>query len=206
MPDKYSSFAALEKNEVGSFNIVVEPHDAHVAVVAPHAGGIEPGTSEVGRLIAQGAFPLYLFEGTKKAHNADLHITSARFDEPQCLALLKSVDAVVTIHGEGSKGKEAVFLGGLHEPLKRAIRKSLEADGFLVMHHSTLRGSEPANICNRGRSGHGVQLELSAGLRSTFFESLTPAGRRKGTERLALFCKCVRTALIDWQRTGTIAT
>jgi phage replication-related protein YjqB (UPF0714/DUF867 family) len=33
-------------------------------------------------------------------------------------------------------------------------------------------GEDPANICNRGRDGGGVQLEISRGLRRTMFAGL----------------------------------
>jgi phage replication-related protein YjqB (UPF0714/DUF867 family) len=53
-----------------------------VAVIAPHGGGIEPGTSELATAIAGDDFSLYLFEGLKSAGNGELHITSTNFDEP----------------------------------------------------------------------------------------------------------------------------
>jgi phage replication-related protein YjqB (UPF0714/DUF867 family) len=70
--------------------------------VAPHGGGIEPGTSELADAIAGSDLSFYTFEGLKSSGNTDLHITSTRFDEPMCLTLLASSSVVVTLHGEHS--------------------------------------------------------------------------------------------------------
>jgi Poly-gamma-glutamate hydrolase len=72
------------------------------ALVAPHGGGIEPGTSELADAIAGSDLSFYTFEGLKSSGNTDLHITSTRFDEPMCLTLLASSSVVVTLHGEHS--------------------------------------------------------------------------------------------------------
>lgn len=197
MPDKYLSFEALRKEEAaGSFNIVVRPAAGKLAVVAPHAGGIEPGTSEISCLIAGDELPLYLFEGTKSTANGDLHITSTRFDEPRCISMLSSIDAVLAIHGERTPDVETAFIGGLHEPLKAVLRQALASAGFSVEVHDHLQGKEQSNICNRGKSKQGVQLELSEGLRSTFFGNLkSRSGRKKPTDQLALFCASIRHGL-----------
>jgi phage replication-related protein YjqB (UPF0714/DUF867 family) len=199
MADKYLSFEALRKEEAaGSFNIEVLPAPGRLAVVAPHAGGIEPGTSEISRLIAGEELPLYLFEGTKSTGNRDLHITSTRFDEPRCMSMLTSIDVVLAMHGERTPNLEAVFIGGLHEPLKTALRTSLSRAGFDVRVHDHLQGKDEDNICNRGRLKQGVQLELTERLRATFFHDLKSRnGRRKHTERLISFCDSVRTGLAD---------
>ncbi|WP_126802254.1 poly-gamma-glutamate hydrolase family protein [Aliidiomarina minuta] len=44
--------------------------------------------------------------------------------------------------------------------------------------------------------GAGVQLELSRGLRSTFFESLNSAGRRRQTHVFHQFVDAVRQGLV----------
>ena len=198
MADKYSTFEALRNAEVaGAYRVEVWDVGARVAILAPHGGGIEPGTSEVCRGIARGDLSLYLFEGTKKQGNADLHITSTKFDEPHSALLLKAVEVAVAVHGEGGD-QEVVYLGGAHVKLGERLGAELDQLGFRVERHTSpwLQGTDPKNICNRCAGGRGVQLELSAGLRRTFFSSLSSAaGRAKGTERLALFCQGVRTAL-----------
>ena len=50
----------------------------------------------------------------KSSGNADLHITSTRFDEPMCLTVLSHSRIVVTLHDEHSEEDgEGVFVGGL---------------------------------------------------------------------------------------------
>jgi phage replication-related protein YjqB (UPF0714/DUF867 family) len=198
MADKYSTFDELKHTEqAGAYRVAVRDLGSRVAIVAPHGGGIEPGTSEVSRAIAQDDLSLYLFEGTKDQANSDLHITSTKFNEPECLQLLKGVEVAVTVHGEGGD-REVVYLGGRNGDLGERLRAELESHGFHVERHTSpwLQGADPDNICNRCASGMGVQLELSAGLRRTFFESLSSlAGRRHATGRLAQFAQAVRMAL-----------
>ena len=198
MSDKYSTFDELSRAEPrDAFRVVVRDCGSRVAIVAPHGGGIERGTSEVSRAIAQDDLSLYLFEGAKAQANRDLHITSTRFDEPRCLRLLNAVEVAVTVHGEGGE-LDVVYLGGRNQELGDRLRKELQAKGFRVDRHASpwLQGTNPANVCNRCASGLGIQLELSAGLRNTFFDSLTSsAGLARPTERLAQFCQAVRKVL-----------
>ena len=44
-----------------------------------------------------------------------------------------------------------------------------------------LDGKGAKNICNRGRGGAGVQLEITEGLRRTFFRQLSPRSERQHT-------------------------
>jgi phage replication-related protein YjqB (UPF0714/DUF867 family) len=72
---------------------------------------------------------------------------------------------VVTVHGYAASGPD-VLLGGLNEVLKREVANALAQTGLshLTEGHR-FPGTDPQNICNRGRSGAGLQLELSEGLR-----------------------------------------
>ena len=196
MSDRYSNFAALSAGErADAFSISLRDRGSRVAVAAPHGGGIEPGTSEIAVAIAGTDLSYYLFEGHKQQGNATLHITSSRFDEPQGLALLRRAGCVVTVHGEASR-TETVYLGGLNTSLTLALRAGLERHGYLLREHPSLHGRDERNICNVGLTGAGVQLELSAGLRRTFFESLSRAGRAKPTVRLVEFSAIVREAAL----------
>lgn len=197
MADKYSSFEELKSLEAdGAFSIVSRNTGSAIAVAAPHAGGIEPGTSEIALEIAGEDLSFYLFEGTKSKGNGDLHITSSRFDEPECIALLQSCEVVLTVHGEGSY-TQAIFLGGKHSALIEAIQQELESAKFVVRTHPSpeLQGKNQANICNIGKSAAGVQLEISRGLRQTFFESLGKEGRSQPSSQLAEFAVCIRQAI-----------
>jgi len=202
MTDKYATFDELKRSELAdAYRIDVHDLGSRVAIVAPHAGGIEPGTSEVSLGIAAGDISLYLFEGMKRKGNSDLHITSTNFDEPRCLQLVKTVEVAMTVHGEGSD-REAVYIGGRHLELRERVRAELAARGFRAERHESprLQGSALQNICNRCSSGLGVQLEISFGLRRTFFDSLSDArGRSAQTDEFARFNQGVRAALASMQ-------
>jgi len=195
MRDTYENFAELHAAEPAeAFSIAMCDRASQVAVAAPHGGGIEPGTSEIAVAIAGGDLSHYLFEGHKRQGNTSLHITSVNFDEPRGLALLRRAAYVLTVHGEASE-TETVYLGGLSGSLKNALRTALEASGYVVRENANLQGLDQRNICNVGLMGAGVQLELSAGLRRSFFESLSRAGRQKATSRLGEFSALIRRAV-----------
>jgi phage replication-related protein YjqB (UPF0714/DUF867 family) len=88
-------------------------------------------------------------------------------------------------------------LGGRDKELGVQLKAALEQCGYAVKSHENpdLHGLAAANICNRGRYGAGVQLELSSGLRQTFFQSLTDKGRKKPTDELVRFAAAVREGL-----------
>jgi phage replication-related protein YjqB (UPF0714/DUF867 family) len=178
--DKYASFAELAAYETEGldYRVIARPvPGARVAIVAPHGGGIERGTSELARVIAGEDFHLYLFEGLKPRGNfKSLHITSRRFDEPRCADLLRRSETVITIHGCAGL-HQAVYLGGLHAPLKATlVEKLLEAGIDARLNGHVFPAIDGDNLCNRGLRGAGVQLELTAGLRrgrpSTFLGPL----------------------------------
>jgi phage replication-related protein YjqB (UPF0714/DUF867 family) len=199
MPDKYRSFAALARGEVEGrdYRIGLRKRRGTIVVIAIHGGGIESGTSEVADGIAADDVSFYTFEGIKSRRNRDLHITSHRFDEPQCRVLVNEASGVISIHGEDSK-QQVVFLGGRDRERLNALRESLTFSGFRVETHKklSLQGLDPRNICNRTKNGCGVQLELSFGLRRSFFKSLAKTGRLGKTERFDLFVAAVREAVV----------
>ncbi len=197
MPDMYSSFSRLALNENHEhFCMRVRSRHGTIAIIAPHGGKIEPGTSEIADAIAGNDLSFYAFEGKKPRGNRKLHITSTRFDEPGCMALIDEAITVISIHGENSEEK-IVFIGGLDEQLQDQLRESLHRRGFRVEKHADpcLQGRDRENICNRGKTGKGVQLELSKGLRRSFFESLTEHGRQIKNKRFTDFVVGVREAI-----------
>jgi phage replication-related protein YjqB (UPF0714/DUF867 family) len=140
---------------------------SRVAVLAPHGGRIEGRTSEIARLIAGDEHHLYLFEGLRTTgDNFDcLHLASHRFDEPRALGLVSGCDTVIAVHGYAASGPD-VLLGGLNEPLKQQVAQALAEIGISCLTDGhPFPGRDPRNICNRGRTGAGVQLELSEELR-----------------------------------------
>jgi phage replication-related protein YjqB (UPF0714/DUF867 family) len=188
---EYPNFAALKQaeREGEDFGIVRRPTRSPVAVIAPHGGEIEHGTSEIAAAIAGDEFNLYCFEGRKPKGNTSLHITSANFDEPRCLDLISSCDRVVAVHG-CRKGKRTAFVGGRDAELRDAIRDRLEASGFRTAWppNVDLQGVSPRNICNKGRRGCGAQVELSRDLRDEL---------RRDSEKLAAFAAAIRVALTN---------
>jgi phage replication-related protein YjqB (UPF0714/DUF867 family) len=168
--DTFLSYDDLARNYAEDVDYAVrvtKREQSRVAVLAPHGGRIEGRTSEIARLIAGDDHSLYLFEGLRPTgDNFDcLHLASRYFDEPRALDLIAGCDIVIAVHGYASAGPD-VLLGGLNEPLKGQIAQSLREAGFSYLTDGhRFPGSQPSNICNRGRSGAGVQLELSEGLR-----------------------------------------
>jgi phage replication-related protein YjqB (UPF0714/DUF867 family) len=175
MVDKYDCFAALAAREIEGvhYRIRVASRPSAIAVIAPHGGLIEPGTSEATLAIAAETFSSYCFESlTLRAKGDGLHITSTRFDEPQALRLVAASRLVVGVHGrkDGSDAA-AVWVGGLDEAARDAVCAALAAAGFRaksVGEGHPLAGRDSMNICNRGRNGAGVQLELPRALRIGF--------------------------------------
>ncbi len=173
MADQYHSFAGLAAREIEGvhYRIRVIARESPIAVIAPHGGFIEPGTSEVAAAIADETHSLYCFEGlTMRARGDGLHITSTRFDEPQALRLATQAEIVIGVHGRKNGADPAtVWVGGLHEELRDIVGAALHAGGFharAVGEGHRLAGRNPANICNKGRRGAGVQLELPRALRN----------------------------------------
>ena len=191
--DKYESFEMLCLGEPqDAFRIRCERRPSDVLIIAPHGGKIEKWTSEIAAEISGVEYNLYCFEGRKQNHNRDLHITSSRFDEPQALEMLSGCNQVVAVHGCAGD-EQVVYLGGLDHVLRDAIAQSLAAPGIAVGRHDDpkLQGVHPKNICNRGRRGCGVQLELSYGLRS----SLAEAAATEGMPTIATFAAAIRDAI-----------
>ena len=198
MADKYKSFDALrrDRRQCQDFRIRSRDLNSATVIVAPHGGGIEPGTSEIAEAIAGNDMSFYVFEGTMRSNNKELHVASTRFDEPACLALVGAAERVITIHGENCRD-QVVFVGGRDTRGVNLLHGVLGSQGFVVRRHESpgLQGLDPSNICNRGRLGAGIQFELSYGLRRSLFRSLLAAGRELPTERFKRFVGIVREAI-----------
>ena len=198
MPDLYPDFASLARalREGADYAIRARPRDAAFAVAAPHGGGIEPGTSELAEAIAGERHSFYAFEGVRVRGNAELHITSTRFDEPRAVELVTRATTVIVVHGEASDG-EGVFIGGRDHGLGGRLALALRSAGFRAGPHDdpALHGTDPANLCNRGTSGAGIQLEISRVTRASLFASLTRAGRRERRPRFDALVEAIRGVL-----------
>ena len=192
MADRFSSFSELVHEMVldRDFRISsIERPDSTFLVLAPHGGKIERGTSELTRAIARNDLSFYVFEGIRPAQNKDLHITSHRFDEPTALKLAERCAKVIGIHGRKNReDSKTTYLGGLDEQLTKSIERELSKGGFFA--DSTNRefpAENPNNICNRGSTSSGVQLELPLALRNELLASNEHMVRYASAVRAALF-------------------
>ena len=194
--DTYINYEALAliENEGEDFHVRSFEGPSGTLVMAPHGGSIEPGTSELAKAIACGSRTFYSFEGIKNRGNRDLHITSINFDEPRGLSLASAAMRTLAIHGESSRN-EVVYLGGLNKELQANLKNYLDAAGFKTDFHEKLKGENEKNICNHAKR-HGVQLELSRGLRMTFFRSLERNGRKETTKKFYEFVEAIRQGLV----------
>ena len=187
MTYSYRSFRELADREVQGrdYQIRMNLRDGRVLVIAPHGGKIEPGTTEIAEAVAGTDHSFYSFEGLKANGNGVLHIESHLFDEPCALQAVEKADIVITIHGQIDQKDAFVMIGGLNDGLGSEIKRQLEANGFQTRPPAKgLEGLDPMNICNRGRSRCGVQLEISRKIRDSLrtsrnqLQSIADAVRR----------------------------
>jgi phage replication-related protein YjqB (UPF0714/DUF867 family) len=166
MADRFKTFAELAENKREGVHWRVTSHDrqSSTLVAAPHAGRAEPHTGKIAKAIAGAAHSIYLFETLSPS----LHVTSHRFDEPRAAAQACRHSRVVTIHGcDNARSASAdVFVGGLDIDLRDAIIAELRKAGFGVAVDRWTAGKAISNLCNRGTSSAGAQLEISRRLRN----------------------------------------
>src|ERR1700722_5158091 len=131
---KYGCFAELAAAERPGLDYRVRtsgPVGSDVLIIAPHGGLIEAGTSEIAGLIAGEVYRLFSFEGLKpRGSNRDLHITSHRFDHPECVDLASRANVVLSVHG--CLGATRIHIGGLDTQLADELAGSLRTAGFPI--------------------------------------------------------------------------
>lgn len=173
--DPYHHFGQLQQHEQEGldYTILHRVGSSGILLMAPHGGGIEPGTGAIADAVADRQHSFYCFKGIKKQGNRILHISSNRFDEPLAMTMLRAANWVLSIHGCRDV-EPIVWVGGrdlrqgdriIHD-LQQAAIPAQRCD------RPGLRGLHPDNICNRGRSSAGVQLEISFGLRQMMFSDI----------------------------------
>lgn len=192
--DRYRDFYHLASNEKEGrdFKIRYTDRKSDALIMAVHGGLIEEGTTEVAEEIAnKGQYNFYTFMGTKSDYNfRDLHVTSANFNEPNAIRMAKSATQIVSVHGcVGNAPK--VLMGGFDDTLGRKIATNLRHAGFVVEPAPvSLNGKCRANICNKGKTYRGVQLELTWGLRKHLISD-----REESTPTCQRFAKAIREAI-----------
>jgi phage replication-related protein YjqB (UPF0714/DUF867 family) len=188
MTSSYQNFKDLADHEVEGqdYRIRIESRDPRVLIMAPHGGRIEPTTEIIAEAIAGKDYSLYSFEGLE-GDSRMLHIESHLFDEPRALEVVQKADVVITVHGQIDQREEFVMIGGLNASLRSEITQQLEEVGFQTRPPTEgLVGTDPMNICNRGKSKQGVQLEISRKVRDLL---------KNDRDRLRVFSEAVRRAI-----------
>ena len=197
MMSLYRSFKELSNNETAGSDYRIDHRqgDSGIAIMAIHGGKIEPGVTPIADAVAGQHHSYYSFIGMKKNGNKALHITSVKFDEPLALSIASKSRTVLTIHGCRNR-QPIVYIGGLNASLKTRIARILNNKGFTVNNAAHLPGINRLNICNRGLSGEGVQLEISSGLRYRLYgKNPTQNGRLILTPVFKRFVATIRSAL-----------
>lgn len=189
--DEYASFTAMAAAQVEGqgFAIRYGLRNPESAVLAIHGGAIERHTDTLALEIAREDLSYYILIGRRRNENRRyLHVASERFEEPRLTAILRRASRVLSIHGVEDRLRPFVMLGGLDLELKATIERNVVEVGIESMppRHG-LGGVDPRNVCNRGSTRRGVQIEISTRLR----ESLASDDAFRKA-----FCDAVRSALL----------
>lgn len=192
MADKYLNYKQLSSEMIEGSDYKIRPinRNSWITIVAPHGGKIEPGTSELAEAIAGSSLNFYAFEGCRRSNNRDLHITSHKFDEPRGLKIVSSSNTALGIHGRRDGDDPlTVYLGGRDRHLIKRLESELNKVGIRT---KTIGHPFPAknkyNICNRGLTGRGAQLEIPKTKRD---------GLRDCPTEFEAFIKAVQKALCE---------
>ena len=199
-------------------DLVQRDDPVKTAVVAPHGGGIETGTSELCLAVA-GYHPAtlevtppggvtydyWMFEGLRRTGNAALHVTSTGCDDGVARSLCAGALNALALHGCTAaaagqpEGTELVLVGGrnltfkqyLLEAFATAPLPAIDAQPF-----GALNGDHVDNIANRTLLGMGGHLELTTPLRLAMFRVNTREGRKDTTTDVFwAFVEACRAAL-----------
>jgi len=145
-----------------------------IGIIAIHGGGIEPGTEEIARFVAdRSGASLYVYAGRRSKGNILLHQAShcVNIEErPLVVRFLNHVNTAISIHGHGRE-KNRIYVGGLHQSmvhrfveLARPVLSAYEWISDPEITPPEIRGQSPGNIVNLPAS-RGMQLELPRKLR-----------------------------------------
>ena len=199
--DNYRNFKELQLHETEGtdFEICVRKGTSGIAIIAPHGGGIEPGTMDIADGIAGREHSFYCFKGIKPVGNNKLHIASDKFDEPLGIRITQEARHVLSIHGCTGQ-KDTVLVGGRDSALKKKLINALTRTGFNTEESKQcgLKGTSPGNICNRGRTGEGAQIEISESLRRKMFDRLSPEDLKKKRQVFHHMVETIRKVLEEY--------
>lgn len=164
--EKYKCYPTLSEDLVEgidyrrSFRQLNSP----LALVAIHGGNIEPGTSEIVKVLAADNFSYYSFESLRPESDQSLHITSSKFNDPKCLEICCNSYYVISIHG--CLGEyPGIFIGGRDTIGRKQLVHQFKNSGLLAMKDRIFPGLHKSNPCNLGKFGIGLQLEVTRKIR-----------------------------------------
>ena len=166
--DKYGSFDELRRaeREGVDFRIRVMRREASVAIIAPHGGKIEPGTSELtepSRAMTTGFIASKASRSCLIATSTSRRPISASPDARNSWSrAIGSWPCMAAASGSGNLSKWE----GWTRTCATLFAGSLQDAGYSaeVVTSGGLAALSPANICNRGARRRGVQLEVTRGL------------------------------------------
>ncbi len=164
----YRNYRELAAHECRGRDYAIETRPGHTGllVMAPHGGCIEPGTDTLAAALAEGGHAYYGFMGLKSRDNRSLHLSSHIFDEPLAAYMAARATWVLTLHG-CARRDASILVGGRDRIRRGLFHSALVSAGFRarISRENGLTGRHPENLCNRGRLGAGVQLEIARDLR-----------------------------------------
>lgn len=184
--DHYSSFSELKSHHVLGKDYKIIAHDrskkdkTHTLVMAMHGCKIEQGTTELAEEIAGDRFSFYSFCGMTEEKKYPgllldplLHITSAHFDEPTLLTMIKKADRCTSIHGFSNDGVD-FCIGGRNDERRAELLKALIRDfpehkscELCCKPYLGISKKNPVNLCH----SPGVQIEMSGRVRKKILEN-----------------------------------
>lgn len=174
MIDQFNSMSELlsHTTEGIDWEISTRQMKHPVIITAVHGGAIERGTTEIAQSISEkGNYSFYTFKGVRKNKNNKLHVTSRHFDEPKLLEMIKNHRYTISVHGCVGDTPE-VYIGGKDKSLIKHIKKRLsEIDIIVKDAPAHISGMHDDNFVNCNQNKAGVQLELTAKLRKSFFKN-----------------------------------
>ncbi len=203
MPYRFFRELARHEQRGRDYRVVTRRGRTGLLVMAPHGGGIEPGTDTLASVLAGRRHAFYGFIGLKPRGNGALHLASHRFDEPVARRLACRALWILTLHGSAYTDG-TILVGGRDREGGRIFLRCLQQAGFRARREGRQEraGLHPANLCNRGRRGQGVQLEIARDLRQA---RSTSAGIQTPDRRLARALAAALAAIHDRPGHGAAA-
>lgn len=162
--------------EQGDFSRDLVYTGSKVALVAIHGGDLEPGTAELAEVLSGERFSRYIFRSHIGVNDFSIWLTSAKFNDPELIALLGRSMTAISIHGCKDARKMGqpidLFVGGRNQPAAQVLMNALTEVGVRVERDMIFPGLHRSNPCNLGRLGEGIQLEMTSSFREEIIRFL----------------------------------